>query len=221
MTDVQAMPQFSEEHIQEILERALRIMNDRGISFDDALLIASGNNHTDIEIEELKRSELIGPDSEQDRLRERNEIEARYLIEDLANNNCNISMVDAIAFVSVNSGVREILCSKYLLIHDLNQHGYTINSTDAQAFVSSNTTLDRNTMCAMYILSIIESRPNNDDHASAGNSSADHASADHAVAPHDEEAHDHDNSEWACGVCTFLNHIDLLQCEMCETGKPN
>ena len=58
------------------------------------------------------------------------------------------------------------------LIHDLNQLGYTISSTDAQAFVSSNPTLDRTTMCAMYILLIIESRPNNDDHASAGHASA-------------------------------------------------
>ena len=65
-------------------------------------------------------------------------------------------------------------------------------------------------MCAMYILSIIESRPNNDDHASADN-----------AAPHHEEAHGHDNLEWACGACSFLNHIDLLQCEICETAKPN
>ena len=216
MTDIQAMPEFSEERFQQMLKRASEIEIDSHISFDDALLIASGNNHTDAEIEELIRSESIGPDSESDRLKERNELEAKNLIEDLANNECNISSEDAIAFVSVNSGDRDILRSKYLLIHDLNNLEYTISSTDAQAFVSSNLTLDRTTMCAMYILSIIESKVNNDN-----NSSADHASADHAVAPHDEEAHDHDNSEWACGVCTFLNHIDLLQCEMCEIIKPN
>jgi len=218
MTDIQAMPEFSEEHFQEIMERALKIMEDRGISFDDALQIASGNNHTDTEIEELKRSELIGPDSEPDRLRERNELEARNLIEDLANNKCNISMVDAIAFVSVNDGVREILCSKYLLIHDLNKLRYTISSTDAQAFVSSNPTLDRKTMCAMYILSIIESMSNNDNNDGTGHA---RSGGGATAATPQENAHNHDNSQWECHQCSFLNYDEFMVCEMCETAKPN
>ena len=30
-----------------------------------------------------------------------------------------------------------------------------------------------------------------------------------------------DNSQWECIACTYKNHEDLFECEMCQIAKPN